>query len=230
MKTTVKRESTRFYVTQSDYEELVSFPSASLIIQCLPNKNKHPKGQYDIPNRKAREFIESKQGTHNWNSHKNFKQDSIPTGLEKYFFVSMNLDQKAEAKLTEDEVVEILMQHLVSQSWTIESFCLGQQQGYDIVANRKGKHLYVEVKGAKANDNSPTKKRKFFDSGQIKDHFGKALVKSLETKIKYPNALVAIAHPEDKDIRKTIGSTVTFLKKIGIMHFWVGKQSIKLIE
>jgi hypothetical protein len=85
MKTTVKRESTRFYVTQSDYEELVSFPSASLIIHCLPNKNKHPKGRYEIPNRKAREFIESKQGTYNWNSHRNFKQDSIPVGLEKYF-------------------------------------------------------------------------------------------------------------------------------------------------
>ena len=85
MKNTVKRESTRFYVTQSDYEKLVSFPSAYLIIQCLPNKNKHPKGRYEIPNRKAREFIESKQGTYNWNSHRNFKQDSIPQGLEKYF-------------------------------------------------------------------------------------------------------------------------------------------------
>ena len=85
MKNTVKRESTRFYVTQSDYEKLVSFPSAYLIIQCLPNKNKHPKGRYEIPNRKAREFIESKQGTYNWNSHRNFKQDSIPVGLEDYF-------------------------------------------------------------------------------------------------------------------------------------------------
>ena len=55
----------------------------------------------------------------------------------------MNLDQKADAKLTEDEVVEILMQHLVSQSWTIESFCLGQQRGFDIVATRAGKHLYA---------------------------------------------------------------------------------------
>lgn len=85
MKTTVRRESTRFYVTQSDYEELVSSPSASLVIQCLPKINNHPKGRYDIPNDKAREFIESKQGTHNWNSHRNFKQDSIPAGLENYF-------------------------------------------------------------------------------------------------------------------------------------------------
>jgi len=142
----------------------------------------------------------------------------------------MNQDEKADTKLTEDETVRILMQHLVSQSWTIESFCLGQQRGYDIVATRSGKRLYVEAKGAKASDKSPTKKRKFFDSGQIKDHFGKALVKSLETRIKYPNALVAIAHPEDKDIRRTIGSTITLLEQIGIMHFWVGRESIQLVE
>ena len=48
-------------------------------------RNKNTKGRYEIPNRKAREFIESKQGTYNWNSHRNFKQDSIPQGLEKYF-------------------------------------------------------------------------------------------------------------------------------------------------
>jgi len=142
----------------------------------------------------------------------------------------MNLDEKANTKLTEDEIVKLLMQHLISQSWTIESFCLGQQRGYDIVAIRSGKRLYIEAKGAKASDNSPTKKRKFFDSGQIKDHFGKALVKSLETRIKYPDALVAIAHPSDIDIRRTIGSTVVLLEKIGIMHFWVGRQSIQLVE
>ena len=38
-----------------------------------------------VPNREARKFIESKQGTHNWDNHNNFKQDSIPLGLEEYF-------------------------------------------------------------------------------------------------------------------------------------------------
>lgn len=85
MKTSVRRESTRFNVTQSDYDDLVSNPSASLIIQCSPNKNNHPKGRYEIPNNEARQFITSKQGTHNWNSHRNFKQDSIPGGLDDYF-------------------------------------------------------------------------------------------------------------------------------------------------
>lgn len=87
MKSTVRRESTRFYVTQGDYEELISNPSASLFIQCSPNKNKHPRGSYDIPNKKAREFIESKQAKPgvNWIKHGNFTQDSIPVGLENFF-------------------------------------------------------------------------------------------------------------------------------------------------
>lgn len=142
----------------------------------------------------------------------------------------MNFDKIADLKLTEDEIIKLLMKHLVSQSWSIESYCLGQQRGYDIVATRSEQRLYVEAKGAKANDKSPTKKRSFFDSGQIKDHFGKALVKSLETKVKFPNAIVAIAHPDDKDIRRTIESTIVLLRNLGILHFWVGTQSIELIE
>ena len=85
MKTSIRRESTRFYVTQSDYDNLVSNPGAFLVIQCSPNKNNYPKGRYEIPNNVAKEFIKSKQGTHNWNTHKNFKQDSIPGGLQDYF-------------------------------------------------------------------------------------------------------------------------------------------------
>ena len=75
-------------------------------------------------------------------------------------------------KLTEDQTVELLIDYLKSNNWNINSYCLGQQRGYDIVASRKSEDLYIEVKGAKANDNSPTKKRDLFDSGQIKDNLG----------------------------------------------------------
>jgi predicted nucleic acid-binding protein len=64
-KTSIVRTSTRFYVTQADYDELNSNSNAELIIHCVPNKNRHPKGKYVIPNEKARQFIQSKQGTHN---------------------------------------------------------------------------------------------------------------------------------------------------------------------
>ena len=69
------------------------------------------------------------------------------------------------------------------------------------------------MKGARANDNSPIKK-KIFDSGQIKDHLGKAIVKALETQKKFKDADIGIAHPDDEYIRKTIGKITPELKKI----------------
>lgn len=67
-----------------------------------------------------------------------------------------------EVKLTEDETVKYLLKYLESQEWKIISYCLGQKRGYDIVAERENERIIVEVKGAKANDYSPTKEKKTF--------------------------------------------------------------------
>lgn len=122
-------------------------------------------------------------------------------------------------KLTEDETVTILAEHLKQKGWVIDSLCLGQTHGNDIVASKSNTTLVVEAKGARAGDKSPTKKREHFDSGQIKTHFGKALVKVLDEKYLNPKIQLAIAHPEDKDIIRTIGHLTSFLKPLGIKHF-----------
>ncbi len=124
-------------------------------------------------------------------------------------------------KLTENKTIELLMPYLENQGYVIESYCLGQTRGYDIVANKGNDKLLIEVKGAKAHKDSPTKRRDFFNSGQIKTHLGKAIIKCLETKVSYPDAIIAIAHPEDEQIRKAIGGIVPELNKIGIIHYWV---------
>lgn len=125
-------------------------------------------------------------------------------------------------KLTEDETIMLLIEHLKQNDWEIVSYCLGQQRGYDVVAlNSSGQKLYIEAKGAKASDDSPTKKRIYFNSGQIKDHFGKAIVKSLETQLEHPNAKVAIAHPHDPDIIKNIGRLASHIGAFGIAHLWI---------
>lgn len=133
-------------------------------------------------------------------------------------------------KLTEDQTILLLIEYLKTRGWDITNYCLGQQRGYDIIAiNSTGRKLFVEAKGAKASDSSPTKKRQYFNSGQIKDHFGKAIVKSLETQLDYPNDLVAIAHPYDPDIIKHIGRTAIHLGTMGIRCFWV-KASGEVVE
>ena len=123
--------------------------------------------------------------------------------------------------LTEDQTVLLLLEYLKTQGYSIESYCLGSQRGFDIIAIKNGKKMIVEVKGAKASDDSPIKKREFFSSGQIKTHFGKAIVKSIETKLKFPNDFVAIAHPMNDSILNAISSLIPELKKLGISHFWV---------
>lgn len=127
-------------------------------------------------------------------------------------------------KLTEDETIEILMHHLKENGWHIESHCLGQTRGCDIVAVKDNSKLFVEAKGARAGDKSPTKKRDYFDSGQIKTHFGKAIVKVLDDKFLNPKSKFAIAHPNDSDIRRAIGHLTPFLKTIGIRHYWVSSD------
>ena len=133
-------------------------------------------------------------------------------------------------KLTEDETINLLVQHLKTKGWNIDSYCLGQKHGCDIVASKSNKTLIVEAKGARAGDNSPTKKREHFDSGQIKTHFGKALVKVLGEKYLTPKSDIAIAHPEDKDIRKSIGHLIHFINSLGIKHYWVSADGIVIEE
>lgn len=124
-------------------------------------------------------------------------------------------------KLTEDETIEILISHLKQDGWKIVDYCLGQTHGEDIVASKSDTILVVEVKGARAGDNSPQKKREHFKSGQIKSHFGSALVKILGEKYLNPQRKFAIAHPNDEDIKKTIGHLIPFLERLGITHYWV---------
>lgn len=128
---------------------------------------------------------------------------------------------KYQEKLTEDEVVEILSKELENDGWTIINQCFGQSKGNDIEATKNGETLIVEAKGAKSNDYSPTKKRDFFNSGQIKSHFGRALVKIMSDIEKNPNYKYAIAHPDDELIKKTIGKIIPQLEKLNIKHYWV---------
>ncbi len=131
-------------------------------------------------------------------------------------------------KLTEDETIIFLIKHLEKNGWEIISHCLRQTRGCDIIAAKDDEKLCVEVKGARAGDRSPTKRREFFDSGQIKTHFGKAIVKILDDKFKDPEAKFAIAHPDDPGIRKAIGNLTPFLKDLNIRHFWVsGKGDVE---
>jgi hypothetical protein len=133
-------------------------------------------------------------------------------------------------KQTEDEIIKSLTYYLIQNGWTIESYALGAKRGNDIEASKDNTILIIEAKGAKASDDAPTKKREKFDSGQIKTHFGKAIVKILDEKYLNPKAKFGIAHPDDTDIKRSIGHLTPFLKTMGIKHFWVSSNGTVIEE
>lgn len=79
-----------------------------------------------------------------------------PRGLENHLLEPgmTALVQKAAPvtmpllKQTEDEVNEALRAWLLTQGWTIESFCPGNQRGIDVVARRGEERWLIEVKGS----------------------------------------------------------------------------------
>ena len=132
-------------------------------------------------------------------------------------------------KLTEDEVVVYLSNWLQSKGWTITEKCTGHTHGIDILAEKDGKKLFVEAKGARGNPKSHVTTREYFDSGQLKTHLGKAIIKLLELKSKYPGNLYAIAQPDDEYLREHLEHIIQELNKLGFMIYWV-KSAEEIIE
>jgi len=111
----------------------------------------------------------------------------------------------------------------MNSRWKVLEKSLGRSRGLDIKAQnlKNSRILIVEAKGSKANPRARNRKRPKFDSGQIKDHFGKALVKVLEQRHMNPKATVAIAQPDDPYIRQCLQYATPETRGIGIRLFWV---------
>jgi len=81
----VQHTSTRFYIDEKLYVELKKNPDLNYELIVSPNKGKHPKGVYVVPNSFIIDFIEVKRNSNNWKKNKNFHQDGIPKQLRNYF-------------------------------------------------------------------------------------------------------------------------------------------------
>ena len=124
-------------------------------------------------------------------------------------------------KLTENEVIDYLCTWLEYKGWENIEANRDHSRGIDVRANKNGKTLIVEAKGAKGNPRSHVTTRKKFGCGQIKTHFGKAIVKLLEQKHENPEAITAIAQPDDPDIRGCLQHVIPEIMKFNIKLFWI---------
>lgn len=83
--TNIRHISTRFYIDESLYFKLKKSSNSYFELIVNPNKGKHPKGIYLVPNSIILDFIESKMNSYNWEKNKNFSQDGVPKQLRDYF-------------------------------------------------------------------------------------------------------------------------------------------------
>lgn len=127
-------------------------------------------------------------------------------------------------KLTENEVIDKLSNHLVKKGWTIKAKRKNFERGIDIEAFKGRQFLAIEAKGAKANSDAHNRTRKHFSANQIKTHFGVAIVKVLSIKSQNPTWQVAIALPDDDLIRKHIDHLIPFLRSLQISMYWVSEN------
>ena len=123
--------------------------------------------------------------------------------------------------LFEDEVIKKIMCDLVVRGWSIDSYCLGKDRGIDIVASKGLKRLLVEAKGGRGNPSQGKVVRDIFDSGQIRDHLGKAIVKILELKKENPEAVTIIAHPHTDQIFRIVSNIASELIALDILFVFV---------
>lgn len=126
--------------------------------------------------------------------------------------------------MLENDVIQHLCAWLESNGWVIESTALDRSHGDDIRATKDGQLLLVEAKGAKGNPKNHGVVRAEFDSGQIKDHLGKAIVKALELKTLSVNSKIVIAHPATDKIRKIVTPVALHLVRLGISFAFVNED------
>ena len=122
-------------------------------------------------------------------------------------------------KLSEDQVVELLATWFKKQHFKEVTRAPGHRHGIDLEVLLGNERIVIEAKGARGNKEN--RKKNVFDAVQIKVHFGMALVKAMELKVKEEGAIVAIAQPDDELVRKSVGHLIPQLDQLGVRHYWV---------
>lgn len=97
--------------------------------------------------------------------------------------------------------------------------CNTMQKGIDIVANKNGKKILVEAKGATTSKDT-NRKGKVFSRNQINSHISRAVFKALQMKEDEENAIIAIALPYTKNHLKIIKTVEKQLNLLDIIVIW----------
>jgi len=127
----------------------------------------------------------------------------------------------------EGHVQARLRDHLVAQGWQLlgESDCLSRERGIDLLLERGGEQLAIEVKGfpSTTHGRGPMKgqPKPTQPTLQAKHWFAEALLAAILVQSKHPAYTVAIAFPHMPRYRSLIDSTRNALTRVGLGVFLV---------
>ena len=127
-------------------------------------------------------------------------------------------------KINENDVIKHVSSYLEKNGYEIISSCDTSQHGYDLIATKGGKYLYIEAKGQTSSDPNSSRYGKEFDHSQKVDHVAKAIYKTMKTQNQEKNCKTAIALPSDNVHKNIITNILPSLKKLDITTFYVDEK------
>ena len=136
--------------------------------------------------------------------------------------------------LNENDVVDHLINSLEVDGYIIKQALYDKQRGIDVIAEKRGSVLYIEVKGATSGDQTSRRYGKPFDSRQVFDMVSKVIFKALDnTNLSDYNMKkdrTCIALPRVDLFQKYHTKVSHYLFKLGIVTFWVSENGSVTIE
>lgn len=131
--------------------------------------------------------------------------------------------------LFEDTVIDAVITHLKNKGYRIIQRSTASQHGYDLVAEKNGKKLYVEAKGQTSSKPGTKRYGKEFHSGQKFDHVAKAVLKAIQALNQESGSESGIALPNDPGHARLVESVLLSMKQIGLKIFLVD-ENLKVTE
>lgn len=138
--------------------------------------------------------------------------------------------QSRKEYLTEDEVTEIFSNYLIEKGWKIISRAKGQKRGIDIFAERKGKTLCIEAKGAGSQTKSSARYGTPFNKLQCDKHTDSAFACLPRMMARYKPDYVGMILPDDTCHEKSVTELLPAIKKLDAGIWLISLNSIKSLN
>jgi len=134
--------------------------------------------------------------------------------------------------LNENHVTEILAMYFIKNKHVIVDKLTTVQRGIDlIVRDEKGVNTYIEIKGETSASVTSKRYGKPFDSDQINNHVGRALLATFKAMNKYTsdNDRFAIAFPDTGGHEKVMSNIKSVLDKLNVTIYLVSDKGVKIL-